>query len=747
MSRKKKKTDSTVRRGESSSKRRGGKRKSSTGRDTPKVTEDLVLTILTEAGHPLYLREIVHLSHVPPKLKDDVRHIVARLSDSGRIVLLKGNRYGLVEKMHLVRGKLSMHPDGFGFVTPAEPLRDNSGEEIKDIFIPPRRIKGAVHGDTVLVRIDRFAKKGPEGTILRVISHGVREIAGTFRKGRSVAVVIPDNDRLLFEVIIPKGHMADARDGDMVVARIDHFPEEGRNPEGSVVRVLGNPEDMEVQTQVVLMKYDLPLEFPEKAIKETEALPDRVIDKDLRGRRDIRNLPLVTIDGVKARDFDDAVHVKKTRSGYVLTVAIADVSHYVERHSHLDASAFERGTSVYFPASVIPMLPEALSNHLCSLVPDEDRLAMVARIYFNLSGKVKKSTFFKAVMRSHRRFTYEEVQDILDSGKDVRSAQETPRSLIRMVRCMEELAGLLAEQRRNRGSIDFDLPESELVLGLQGRIEEIVRRQRKSSHRLIEEFMIAANEAVARFFEERSIPALYRIHEVPEQEKVSDFVDFARTLGLNIKMPGKITPEWCQGILKMASGTPQEYIINTMLLRTMRQAVYSATNLGHFGLASTAYLHFTSPIRRYPDLMVHRILKGNLRKVRKRPVYAEEQLVEAGSALSKRERVAMEAEWELLDRLKVRYMAERIGEEFDGVISGTAAFGFFVELSEILISGVVRLVDLADDYYEFDRKRHQLTGKKTGRVFRMGQPVRVRVKDVNVARRQINFEIVAGKEQ
>ncbi len=744
MSRKKRKTDSTSQRQKSSSRRRGGKRKSSQGRKYPKVTEELVLSILTEAGHPLYLREIVHLSHVPPNLKDKVRHITARLLDSGKIVLLKGNRYGLVEKMQLVRGKLSMHPDGFGFVTPEDPAKDSSGQEIKDIFIPPRRVKGAVHGDTVLVRIDKFAKKGPEGTILRVISHGVTEIAGTFRQGHSVAVVIPDNDRLLFEVIIAQGNTAGARDGDMVVARIDHFPEQGRNPEGSVVRVLGNPEDMEVQTQVVLMKYDLPLEFPEEALHDTEALPDRVIDEDLRGRRDLRSLPLVTIDGVKARDFDDAVHVKKTRSGYVLTVAIADVSHYVQRKSHLDSSAYERGTSVYFPGSVIPMLPEALSNNLCSLVPDEDRLVMVARIYFSLSGKVKKSTFFKAVMRSHRRFTYEEVQDILDFGKDVRSAKKTPRSLIRMVHCMEELAGLLGEQRRARGSIDFDLPESELVLGLQGRIEEIVRRERKTSHRLIEEFMIAANEAVARFFEERSVPALYRIHEVPEQEKISDFVDFARTLGLNIKMPGKITPEWCQGVLEMASGTPQEYIINTMLLRTMRQAVYSATNLGHFGLASTAYLHFTSPIRRYPDLIVHRILKGNLRKVRKRPVYTEEQLAEAGSTLSKRERVAMEAEWELLDRLKVRYMAEHIGEEFEGVISGTAAFGFFVELSEILISGVVRLVDLADDYYEFDRKRHQLTGKKTGRVFRLGQPVKVRVKDVNIARRQINFEIVSG---
>ncbi len=743
MSRKKRQKDKKT---EGSRPRRGRRNSSKTkkgGRGGHHaVTEELVIGTLNRAGHPLYLREIIHLSNVAPHQKEDVRQIVARLLDKGKVVLLKGNRYGLVDKMHLVRGRLSMHPDGFGFVTPEQEIKDQSGNEIKDIFIPPRRVKGAVHGDTVLVRIDKFAAKGPEGTVLRIISHGVREIAGTFRKGRAVAVVIPDNDRLLFEVIIAPGKEGDAKDGDMVVARIDHFPEQGRNPEGTVVRVLGNPEDMEVQTQVVLMKYDLQQDFPDEAIKEAEALPDRVLDKDLRGRRDIRDLPLVTIDGIKAKDFDDAVHVKKTRSGYVLTVAIADVSHYVQEHSHLDSSAFDRGTSVYFPTAVVPMLPEALSNHLCSLVPGEDRLVLVARIYFTPKGKVKKSTFFKAVMHSHRRFTYEEVQDIIDTGRDVRSAQKTPKSLIRMVQQMAELASLLAEQRTRRGSIDFDLPESELVLGLQGHIEEIVKRERKESHRLIEEFMIAANEAVARFFEERSIPALYRIHEPPEKEKVSDFVDFARTIGINIEMPKQITPKWCQKVLQMAAGTPQEYIINTMLLRTMRQAVYSASNLGHFGLASTAYLHFTSPIRRYPDLMVHRILKGNLKKVRKRPVYTEEQLAEAGSSLSKKERVAMEAEWELLDRLKVRYMADRIGEEFDGVISGTAAFGFFVELSEILISGVVRLVDLADDYYEYDRKRQQLKGKKRGRVFRMGQTVRVRVKDVNIARRQINFEIV-----
>ncbi len=741
MSRKKRKSKISREgnRSEATSGSRRGRKKKTPKSATAKITEELILSTLTEAGHPLYLREIVHFSHVPPAMKEDVRRIVGRLLEHGRLVLLKGNRYGLVDKMHLVRGRLSMHPDGFGFVIP-DPQEHST--EIKDIFIPPRRVKGAVHGDIVLVRIDRIAKKGPEGTILRVIDHSVKEIAGTFRKGRSVSVVIPDNDRLLFEVIIGPRKTAGAGDGDMVVARIDQFPEMGRNPEGTVVRVLGDPEDMEVQTHVVLMKYDLPTEFPEEAIRESKALPDNVRGQDLRGRRDLRGLPLITIDGVKARDFDDAVHAKKTRKGFVLTVAIADVSHYVHRKSHLDSSAYDRGTSVYFPNAVIPMLPEALSNHLCSLVPDEDRLVLVARIYFNLSGKVKKTTFFKAVMRSHRRFTYEEVQAILDRGKDVRSAQRTSPEMVRMLQCMEELAGLLTRQRRTRGSIDFDLPESELILGLQGQIEEIVKRERKASHRMIEEFMIAANEAVARFFEERSIPALYRIHEIPEREKVSDFVDFARTLGINIKMPREITPEWCQSVLETATGTPQEYIINTMLLRTMRQAVYSSTNLGHFGLASGAYLHFTSPIRRYPDLMVHRILKGNFRRVRKKPVYDDEQLAEAGSALSKKERIAMEAEWELLDRLKVRYMSDRIGEEFDGVISGMAAFGFFVELSEILISGVVRLVDLADDYYEFDRKRQHLVGKKTGRTFRMGQAIRVTVKAVNVARRQINFDVV-----
>jgi ribonuclease R len=389
---------------------------------------------------------------------------------------------------------------------------------------------------------------------------------------------------------------------------------------------------------------------------------------------------------------------------------------------------------------VFSMLPEKLANGICSLVPGQDRLAMVAKIYFDHSGEVRKSTFFKAVIQSHQRFTYKKVQKLLD-GRDKRLNKKY-RPFTRTLHVMAELAGLLMEKRRERGSIDFDLPESEVILGLTGELEAIVKRERSMAHRLIEEFMIAANEAVARFLSQRSIPTLYRIHEPPEREKIQDLVDFLRTLGHNIKTPKKISPFWCQKILAMGEGRPEEYVVNSMLLRTMNQAVYSPENKGHFGLASPTYLHFTSPIRRYPDLIVHRVLKGNLRRVRKRPVYNNEELSVLGQKLSQEERNAMEAEREMLDRLKVRYMEERIGEVFHGIISSVTSFGMFVELKEILISGLVRLVDMADDYYEFDSKRHVLRGRRTGKTYKLGQEVTLRLISVNRARRHINFEIV-----
>jgi len=694
-----------------------------------------IIEAMTKAGRPLFLREILHLAHVPPAERSKAKKLIKNYLRQGQLVLLKGNRYGLAQMMRLVTGTLSVHPDGFGFVKPI------SGQpEKEDIFIPPRKLKGALHGDKVIVRIEGSRGKRLEGSVVRVLERGVKRVVGIFQKRRAVSVVIPEDERLTFEIVIPKGQQKGARDGQVVVAEIESFPEGARNPEGRVVEVLGDPEDISVQTKIVINKYELKHKFPAEVKKQAAKMPSKVTEADFKGRKDIRQLPLVTIDGKDAKDFDDAVFVKKTKSGYVLTVAIADVSHYVEKATPIDKEAEERGTSVYFPGSVVPMLPEKLSNNLCSLVPNKDRLAMVARICFDKQGNVVRRTFFKAVIRSHQRFTYTQVRRIL-VDKDKTLLKEH-KDMVPHLECMAELALILQEKRRQRGSIDFDLPEPYFVLGLRGELEEIVRRERNLAHQIIEEFMIAANEAVAYNLNKREIPTLYRVHEAPDREKLEDFVKFAHGIGLNIEIPEKLTPRWCQEVLEQVADTPYEYVINHLLLRSMKQAVYSPENIGHFGLASPTYLHFTSPIRRYPDLIVHRILKGNLRKKRKKPIYTMEELEGLGSECSAKERNAMEAEREVLDRLKVRFMADKVGQEFEGIISAITSFGFFVELKDMFVEGVVRLADLVDDYYEADLASQRLIGQRTGRIFQIGQMVKVRVKDVNIARRHINFELV-----
>ncbi|NDY41824.1 ribonuclease R [Dissulfurirhabdus thermomarina] len=697
--------------------------------------EDRLISALETAGRPLFRREILHLAHVRPEDRAAARKALSGLVRRGALLLMKGRRYGLPHLMDLVAGRLSVHPDGFGFVIP-----DPGQKVTEDLFIPPKGLKGAVHGDRVVARVEGRRGKRFEASILRVVERPLDRVIGTFRRGRNVAAVIPEDDRLLFEVIIPPGADGGARPGEVVVAEIADFSPEHRNPEGRVTEVLGDPADLAVQTRIVIHKYELPHDFSPAARDQAEALPDAVTRDDLAGRKDLRELPLVTIDGADARDFDDAVCVRKTRTGYTLTVAIADVGHYVPAGSPLDEDALARGTSVYFPGAVVPMLPESLSNHLCSLVPGQDRLAMAVEIAYDRAGRPRWSRFFKAVIRSHRRFTYTEVKEVLVDRDPAAVARN--REHLDHLEWMAELAGHLSRRRRRRGSIDFDLPEPAVVLGLRGELEAIVRRERNLAHQIIEEFMIAANEAVAAHLAERRIPVLYRVHEEPDRAKVRDFVEFARSAGLDVAAPEELTPRWFQEVLARAEGTPQEYVVNAVLLRSMQQAVYSPVNSGHFGLASPAYLHFTSPIRRYPDLVVHRVLKANLRGTRKRPVYGEDRLEELGRALSARERTALEAEREMLDRLKVRFMEGRVGEVFEGVVSGVASFGFFVELRDVFVEGAVRLVDLADDYYVLEENRHRLVGKRTGRTFQIGQVVRVSVKAVNVARRHINFELV-----
>ncbi|MBX6423557.1 ribonuclease R [Thermosulfurimonas sp. F29] len=690
-----------------------------------------IVEALKKAGRPLLLREIYHLLGIPKTERPAFRRLVKRLVREGVLIHIKGRRYGLPEQMQLVTGRLAVHPDGYAFVNPED-------EKAPSVFIPPGRLKGALDGDLVVARIERRTRKGPEGSIIRILERRRKKIVGFFYRSRRVSTVVPEDERLPIEILIPPDQTRGAEDGDLVVAEITDFSPGRRIPEGRIVAVLGDPEDLSTQARAVIYNYDLPHRWNRRVRKALEDIPEEVRPEDKAGRRDLTRVPLVTIDGENARDFDDAICVRRTRTGYKLYVAIADVSHYVPPGSPLDQEAYLRGTSVYFPNMVVPMFPEKLSNGICSLNPRVERLAMTVEIDFDREGRVRRSRFYPAVIFSHARLTYTEVKAMLvDRDRELRRRY---KPLLRMLENAAELALILRERRLSRGSIDFDLPEPEVRLDLQGAVRDIVRRERHLAHFIIEEFMIAANEAVARFLTERGYPILYRVHEPPEPLKLKEFTEFARSLGLELEVPVEPDPSWVQEVVELATGKPYAYLVNTLLLRSMKQAQYSPENIGHFGLASECYCHFTSPIRRYPDLVVHRALKAALRK--KRPPYSYEELVEVGKHLSQRERTAMEAEREMFERVQVRFMRDHVGEVFTGIISGVAAFGFFVELEEYFVSGLVRLVDLHDDYYFLDEKNHRLVGRRTGKMFRLGDRVRVRVKEVNVRRRQITFELV-----
>lgn len=707
----------------SKKKKRKGKNK------TEELSEELILELFKSRKKPLLLREIYHFLSIPSEQREKVRSLVRTLAERGKLIQIKKRRYALADSVSYQRGRLRVHPDGFGFVTT---------EEGKTIFIPPKRLEKALDGDIVLVRIERTTKKGPEGRVIKVLERPRKHIVGYLVRRNKFYFVEPEDRRLPFEIFIPKKRRGKAKEGHIVVAKILEPTSEFGVPLGEVIKDLGDPESLETHTWATIFNYDLPYEFSEEVKKELENIPDEVREENINGRVDLRKLPLVTIDGENARDFDDAVCVKKHSRGYTLWVAIADVAHYVKKDSFLDREAYLRGTSVYFPNMVLPMFPEKLSNNLCSLNPHVDRLAMVVEIDYTPKGKVRSKKFYEAVIRSHARLTYTEVKEMfVDQNETVIKKYST---LYPMLKDALELAQILREKRLARGSLDFDLPEPEIVLNFEGKIENIVKRERNIAHMMIEDFMISANEAVAEFLTELSYPFLYRVHEVPDLNKVKELLEYLPLGNIEIDFPEEPTPKFFQELLKLTENHRLSYLYHHMLLRSLKQAKYSPNNVGHFGLASTCYCHFTSPIRRYPDLVVHRALKRALRN--QKPPYKIDELEEMGKHLSQRERIAEEAEREIFKKFQAFFMRDKIGEIYSGIISGVTAFGFFVDLEEYLVSGVVRVVDLPDDYYVLDEKGISLIGKRTGKTFQIGQKVKVKVKEVDLRRYQINFRLV-----
>lgn len=681
-------------------------------------------------------------------VKRELQNFLDDLVEDGEVVRQRGNSYTLPGKIKSTRGRISAHRDGYGFVTP-----DEGGE---DIFIPAKFLKGAMHGDLVEASSSpsRMGGNKLDGRVLAVLERATSRIVGRYEETRRGAIVIPEDQRLNIVVAIPAKGRGTAQDGHQVVAELTSYPAGGRPAEGRIVEVLGWPDDPEVEVQSVIRRFDLPHIFPPDTLAEAEGIAKTVSKADLLGRVDLRSMPTVTIDGETARDFDDAVSIRREGVNFRLWVSIADVSHYVKKDSPLDREAYLRGTSVYFPDRCIPMLPERLSNGICSLNPHVDRLTMTAEMLFDPTGTMLESSFYSSVIQSAARLTYTIVKQIIVD--DDRDLADKYRPVSPMLLEMKELALILMEMRKKRGSIDFDLPEPEIIIGLTGRTEGIIRAERNLAHQLIEEFMLAANEAVAHSVTARDIPFLYRVHENPDPAKLQTFQEFIYGFGYEFSLvEEKVKPSELQRLLAQADGRPEERMINYSLLRCMKQARYAAENVGHFGLASDCYCHFTSPIRRYPDLVVHRILKATLalspagegreggKRASRQLALATERLGEVAEHTSKRERVAMEAERDVVEMKKLQYMQQHVGEQFDGYITGVTGFGFFVELEELFVEGLVHISTLTDDIFNHAEKQHSLIGRRTGTTFRIGDAARVTVASVSPATRRLEFVLAA----
>jgi ribonuclease R len=656
------------------------------------------------------------------------------LERDGRVLGLSGGRWALPGESGLVAGRVSANPGGFGFLVPDDPAAE-------DIYLSARGLSPAMHGDRALVRVRRRGRGGkPDGRVVRILSRGMETLLGVYRAARGRALLVPRDPRVTVPVLVARGDDGGARDGDLVVARLVAYPE--RNPEAvvRVEQVLGPADDPRVQTEAVIRSHGLPLDFSAPVLAAARRLPRQLAAADLRDRLDLRGLPLVTIDGENARDFDDAVLVEAFGTGFRLTVAVADVAHYVPEDGAIDREARARGTSVYFPDRVVPMLPEELSNDLCSLRAGEDRLVQVVRLDLDARGRPRAAEFADGVMRSAARLTYTEVRRALvDRDPAVRAALGP---LVEPLELAERLAGRLLARRRARGAIDFDLPEAEILIDLRGRPEQIVRAERSVAHRLIEECMLAANEAVARELLRRRLSGLHRIHEPPDPEHIRELARFLEGFGLRLRLErGRATPAAFQAVLDAVEGRPEARLVHTVLLRSLKQARYAAEPIDHFGLAIDAYMHFTSPIRRYPDLVTHRLLRfartGRGRIPVDLPAIAEET--------SRRERVAVDAEREILQLKRVQFMQDKVGQEYDGVVSSVTGFGFFVELREVFVEGLVHISTLGDDFYELREGQHLLRGRRTRRTFRVGDPVRVAVAGASPDRRQIDF-VLADRE-
>jgi ribonuclease R len=699
---------------------------------------DILELLQQRANRPLALKELQSMLDLSAGERKLLGKALKEMVREGSLVQLKGGRFALPHKVNLVVGTISVHRDGYGFVSPVD-------GKAQDVFIPARYVRPAMHGDMVVVRLERSARTGkPEGRVIRVEKRAHITFVGRYQLEHGVAYVSPVDRRLQDDILIPPGASGGAHQGQMVLVDIENYPGRSRGAVGRITEVIGDATDPAVEVKIAAIQFNLPYDFSAEALSAAGKVPLEVSEEELSGREDLRHVNFVTIDGETAKDFDDAVAVARRADGYRLWVAIADVAHYVAVGSVIDKEALERGTSVYFPGACLPMLPEALSNGICSLNPEVDRLVMVAELDFDSDGKRVGMRFCQAVVHSRARLTYTTVAAILvDEDTDTRIEHE---SLVCDLELMRELARLRIVCRHERGSLDFDLPEAQIILDLRGRPENIIRTERNLAHRLIEEFMLAANEAVASWLVQQHEALIFRVHESPSEGKMAAFQEFIAYFNQGISLPVEgVKPKLLQQFLERVAGQPEEQVINHVLLRSLPQAYYSVNNLGHFGLAADNYCHFTSPIRRYPDLMVHRILKKKLEKGTSAGKLSELPLAEVAQISSVTERRAMEAERDIVNLKKCQFVTDKVGEKFSGMVTSVHAFGFFVELHEIYVEGLVHVSSLEDDFYQYEEERHRLIGMNRRREFSIGSPVEVSVHKVDLDRREIDFRLVDEK--
>ncbi len=701
------------------------------------VKESIVNFMKNQAYKPMEIRELAAVFDINKGEYKEFKKVIKVMEKEGLIVKTNSDKLGLTEKMGLVPGRLQAHQKGFGFVIPDE-------EGLKDVFIPSSFINGAMNGDKVVAKVTRedFNGKKREGEIIRITERTNNTIIGVYESSSNFGFVIPEDKRIQNDIFIPKNQKHGADDNDVVIVEITEWPGKRRNPEGKVLEILGKKGDKGLDILTIIKKHSLPEEFPEKVERFTENIEDHIPKTEYKKRKDLREVRMVTIDGEDAKDLDDAVSIERLESGnYKLGVHIADVSHYVKENNPLDKEALKRATSVYLIDRVIPMLPQKLSNGICSLNPKVDRLALSCFMVIDKLGKVLEHEIVESVINTSERMTYTEVTKILK--KEDNELLKKYDYLYDDFKAMEELCNILNKKRLDRGAIDFDFEESKIILDKMGKPIDIRPYEREISNRIIEEFMLVCNETIAEHMYWANIPFIYRIHENPDEEKLQRFSEFVHNLGYVVKWSKEIHPSSLQEVLNKVKGEKEESVVSTLLLRSMMQAKYGPESVGHFGLAAKYYCHFTSPIRRYPDLMIHRIIKEFINgKVDSERASKLVPIVDyAAKQSSERERTAEEAEREVDDMKKAEYMSEKIGEEFDAVISSVTSFGFFVQLPNT-VEGLVHISTLDDDYYIYDERHLSLVGERTKNIYRLGDPVRIKVARVDLENHEIYFDLL-----